>query len=175
VCGKLKLFALIAFAFIAIPAQGENHLRLNQSSLEQRQLQIREFDSDQKTLIHACINILQDIGFKIDNADSQLGLIQGSRVIEDVEEKGLLSFITKISTFISNALGKETLPSNETKVLASIVISPTLSKSKAVRITFIKTKKQETEFDEKSIFQAELYQAFFFKLNKSIFLEVESK
>jgi hypothetical protein len=142
VCGKLKLFALIAFALFAMPAQSESLLRLNQSSLEHRQLQVREFESDQKTLIHACINILQDIGFKIDNTDSQLGLIQGSRVIEDVEEKGLLSFITKISALFANALGKQTLPQNETKVLASIVVGPTLSNSKVVRVSFIKTKKR---------------------------------
>jgi hypothetical protein len=171
----LKLSVLIACALLAMPAQAESLLRLDHSSLEQRQIQIREFDSDQKTLVQGCINVLQDIGFKIDNTEDQLGFIQGSRVIEDVEEKGLMSFITKISSYISSALGKPVPNQNKTKVLATIVISPATNKSEVVRVTFIKTKTRAhgIESDYESVIQADIYQAFFSKLNKSLFLEAQ--
>src|SRR5512136_610024 len=50
-------------------------LQLPPESLKQRQLQIRQFDTDEKTLLSASTALLQDLGFVIEESEPAYGLI----------------------------------------------------------------------------------------------------
>lgn len=54
-------------------------LQLTPESLKNRQLQTRRFDTDEKTLLSASAAVLQDLGFNIDESETDLGVIVCSK------------------------------------------------------------------------------------------------
>ena len=55
-------------------------LSMNPETLEDRILQTRYFeDNDEKEIIAACAALLQDLGFNLDESETELGLLVGSK------------------------------------------------------------------------------------------------
>jgi hypothetical protein len=55
-------------------------LQLSPESLKNRQMQTRRFDTDEKTMLSAGAAVLQDLGFTIDESETDLGLIACSKL-----------------------------------------------------------------------------------------------
>ena len=74
---------IIVFLFILsscaqkIPKEA---LQLSKESLQNRQLQTRRFDTDEKMLLSASAAVLQDLGFTIDESETKLGVIVCSKI-----------------------------------------------------------------------------------------------
>lgn len=150
-------------------------LQLSKESLKNRQLQTRRFDTDEKTLLSASAAVLQDLGYNINESETDLGVIVCSKQ-RDATSAGQVvgAVLLALLTGAVTPIDKEQL------IRASLVTRPVhideTEKSKcqtAVRITFqrIVSNTQGGISRREGINEAEIYQEFFDKLSQSLFLE----
>lgn len=150
-------------------------LQLSTESLKNRQIQTRRFDTDEKTMLSASAAVLQDLGFTIDESETDLGVIACSK-LRDATNAGQIAG----AIIVALLTGAVTPTDKEQLIRASIITYPITidetDKSKyrtAVRVTFqrivINTQNQVTR--RECIIEPEIYQEFFEKLSQSVFLE----
>ena len=153
----------------AIP---ETALTLPPESLEQRQLQTRRFDGiSEAALLAACAGVLQDLGFNLDETEAPLGLIVASKQRSALKPgeafiKGILDLVLDLESEIDH----------EQRIRASLVSKPLANNSFHVRVTFqriVWTTENEISKREE-LNDPELYQQFFDRLSKSVFLEAHA-
>ena len=148
-------------------------LTLSPESLKDRQLQTRIFeDTDEKKLLTASAAVLQDFGFTIDETEVRCGVIVCSRD-RDVTETAavVLSVTLEILSFLVGAPTSVPYDTDQ-KVLASLVITPARNQRTAVRITFHQMvwNSDGNISRNDQIHDPLIYQEFFSKLSKSVFL-----
>lgn len=152
-------------------------LRPSEGNLETRQLQIRQYETtDQALIIGAVAGVIQDLGFTLDESESQLGLVSASKKA-DASRKAekVLAAIVDILGALSGADTdlSETLDATQI-VKASIVAKPSLDATKTVvRITLqriVWTKAGQISKVE-SIMEPAIYDKFYASLSNAIFLE----
>jgi len=153
-------------------------LVLSPESMQLRQLQTRRIDGiGEKDLLNASVGVLQDLGFEIDESETKLGLV--------VASKDRSAFTpSQLAGAIALALLGVQVPIDDTqKIRVSLVTRPALGQdgnpvpnSQVIRITIQRivwnTQRQITRVE--AIEEPEIYQQFYEKLSKSIFLEVQS-
>ena len=149
-------------------------LKLNAVSLERKQLQTRRFDGvASEDLLSACNGVLQDLGFNLDESETELGVLVASKQ-RDATEAGQVV----LAVIIAGLGGGSTPVDKEQKIRVSLVTRPasvsyTGDESHLVRITFQRivwnTQGQISRLE--GIYDAEIYQEFFDKLSKAVFLE----
>jgi len=149
-------------------------LKLEAESMAQRQLQTRKYNTTaEDKIITTCVNILQDTGFAIENTDAKLGTILASKQREAVES-GQVAGAIIIAVIFGVAIP---IDKNQT-MYASIVVSPASSDKKAslVRITFSRLVWNDRGAVSKAerLEDPEVYQTFFTKLSKGLFLEAQN-
>ena len=169
---KVALFFVFTTAFIlsacnqTIP---KSALQLNPESFELRQLQTRTFStSNEKKLIMAGAGVLQDLGFAIDESETKLGVIVGSKDRDAVEAGQVAAAI-----FVA-LLGGGAMPiDNNQKIRASLVTRSKGKKETNLRITLqrIVWNTQGQVSRTESIEDVQIYQEFFSKLSKAVFLD----
>ena len=169
----LALF-LISISFITgcqtIP---KDALTLSPEALAQRQIQTKKYETtDEAKILSACAALLQDTGFNIDESETKLGLISSSKM-RNAENTGQIALAILVA-----ALGGGVTPiDKEQKMRASIVTRPVGEHGEyiSVRVTFqrivFNTQGQVTVSE--SLTDPKIYQEFFDKLSKSIFLEAQ--
>jgi len=166
----LLLFSLVLLV-ACHPRIPEEALMLDSESLEQRQLQTRVFQTDDEAeVLAACSALLQDLGFNIDESECKLGVIVGSKDRSAVSAGQVIG-----SIFVALLTGAAMPVDKNQKMRACIVTKPIGDERRttAVRVTFQrivwdtqgKITKRECLTDPK------IYQEFFEKLSKSLFLE----
>jgi hypothetical protein len=150
-------------------------LTLSPQSLSQRQTQLRRFDTrDEGSILAAAAGVMQDLGFTIEETTAQAGLIIGSKdrdAVEAGQVAGQMFFAVLIA-----ALGGRADPvwDNIQKIRISVATRPTADRSSTVaRVTFQRvvwnTKNQISKLE--TIDDSVIYQQFFERLSKSVFLE----
>ena len=157
----------------------KDFLKLSAASLEIRQLQTKQYETaNEAEVISAGAGVLQDLGFNIDDSETSLGLVVGSKD-RDATDAGQVAMAT-ISTVFS-LLGGSSSDALERidrvqKIRASVVMRPSSdAKKMLVRVSFQRivwnargdVTRMETLKDPL------LYQGFFERLSKSIFLEAQ--
>ncbi len=146
-------------------------LQLSPESLAQRQAQTRRFDTaDEAMLLSASAAVLQDLGFNLDESETELGLVVASKD-RDATETGQI-----IGSILIAALIGASVPIDKIqKIRASLVTRPfgESGDKTAVRVTFQRVVWNTAGQVSKSeaLTEPELYQEFFSKLSKSVFLE----
>ena len=145
-------------------------LMFTPESLADRQLQTRVFETDNEgKLLEASAGVLQDLGFTIDESEVRCGVIVCSkdRDVTEIYNVGL-SIIASIF-FIDYEYA------TRQKVLASLVTRPLGEKKIAVRITFqhLVWDTQKDLIKNERINDPHIYQNFFSKLSKSVFLTAQ--
>jgi len=153
--------------------KAEDVLKLTADSMSLRQMQTRKFETnDYESIIQSSVGLLQDDGFNIEEVESNLGIILGAKNREAVEIGQEVGAI-----LVALAFGIAIPTDKEQKLKASIVVSeaPSDKNSTIVRVTFSRivwnnagevSKAQRLE-------NPEMYQVFFSKLSKSLFLTGE--
>jgi hypothetical protein len=145
-------------------------LMFTPEALADRQLQTRVFEtSDEGKLLEASAALLQDLGFTIDESEVQCGVIVCSKDREVTEFYDIGLSVMASLLFIDYEY-----PVRQ-KVLASLVTRPLFENKIAVRITFqhlVWDTKKELVKNER-INEPEIYQEFFSKLSKSVFLTAQ--
>ena len=153
--------------------QAEDGLTLGAESLEYRQLQTRKFEGiSEKDMLVACAGVLQDLGFVLDETESELGLIVASkrRDAKDAKQIAMVIFLA--------LLGIPGEMDQEQSIRVSLVSRPVTADSNNsyfVRVTFqrIVWTDQKSISKREAIMEPAIYQEFYDKLSKSIFLEAQ--
>ena len=152
-------------------------LILAPDSLERRELQTRRIDGiGEKELLSAAAGVLQDLGFNIDESETKLGVIVASK------DRSAVSGGQVFGAVLLALMGSYSAIDKTQKIRASLVTRPAISSDGAIlpnsqflRITIQRivrnTEGQVTRIE--SIEEPGIYQEFFEKLSKSVFLEVQ--
>lgn len=143
-------------------------LAMNPQTLEFRQRSTRIFVTlDEPNILSACAALLQDLGFTIDGSETDLGLIVASKERTAVQGGQVTAKIAYAIVF-----GVDLPIDKVQKLKASIVTHPRGNET-AVRVTF-----QRIVWNDRGqisklelLDDPEIYQEFFDKLSKAIFLE----
>ena len=182
--GNLYFITICLFGLTAcVETQDKSELfRLTPQSLAKRELQTRFFETgDMSVVLAACTATLQDIGFLVDESEVELGLIVAStkRIAIDPDSlsKTAYNLIAILSLFSRSPLEMKKYEDSQT-IRISIVATPIMYRKEntAVRINFQRTifytdggiSREETFNDP------EIYQKFFDKLSKALFLEAQN-
>lgn len=144
-----------------------------------RSLQSRGYDTrDEKKILSASASALQDMGFTLDESETKLGLIVASKGT-DASNKGQVAAVAASMVFCALATGSVSTDAygnldDVQKVQASLVSIPGQSKKNTiVRITFqrIVWNKNKQISRLETLEDPSLYQGFYERLSKSVFLE----
>lgn len=143
-------------------------LAMNPQTIEFRERSTRRFHTtDESRILAASAALLQDLGFVLDNSETELGLIVASKARSAVEGGQVAAKIAYAILFQAN------LPIDaEQKLRASIVTRPEGSKV-SIRVTFQRVVWNDRGQVSKreALDEPAMYQEFFDKLSKSVFLE----
>ena len=146
-------------------------------TMQRRELQSRRYDGiSEKQLLSACAEVLQDLGFNIDESETRLGVIVASKD-RSAFSAGQITAAVALALF-----GVYSSVDKDQKIRASLVTRPVLASdgsprtdSQVIRITIQRlvhnTSGQLTRIE--SIEEPKIYQKFFDQLSKSIFLEAQ--
>ena len=163
----------------------ETFFQLTPESAQHRALQTRMFDtSDEKELLSASAAVLQDLGFQIEESSTEMGMLRAAK------ERGAREYgqeIMQSLVFILGALGGKAviMPVDVHQQISATLVtrrSETDASRYSVRILFHRsvwkgdgsTGDQHIPPGQQSlemIHDAKIYQQFFAKLSKGVFLE----
>lgn len=162
--------ALVAGVLLAgcAPKIPPEALQLSATSLADRDMQTRRFDTTEGDVLSASAQVLQDLGFQLDESETKLGVLVASKN-RDATEAGQVA-----AAILVAALAGSVPPiDKQQKIRASVVSEPVGTKSTKVRVTFQRlvwnTNGQLSKIERLN--DASHYQGFFDKLSESVFLE----
>lgn len=161
----LLLMTVVSGCQQTIPKEA---LQLTKESLQQRQMQTRRFDTaDETKLIQSSAAVLQDLGFTIDESETKVGLVVGSKD-RDATEAGQVVGAVMMAVLFGAAVPVD----KNQKIRASLVSYPIGPDRTAVRVTFQRfvwnTQNQISKIE--GLNEPPMYQQFFEKLSQSVFL-----
>jgi hypothetical protein len=153
-------------------------LILSPDSMERRQLQTRRIDGiTESKLLAATAGVLQDLGFNIDESETRLGVIVASK------DRSAVSKSQVVGAVLLALIGGGYMDVDKSqRIRVSVVTRPALAQDGAalpstqlLRITIqrVVTNTSGAVTRVESIEEPEIYQEFFEKLSKSVFLEVQ--
>lgn len=168
-------------------------MELPPEALKLRQLQTRRVEGiDEKALLAATVGVLQDLGFNIDESETQLGVIVASKKRSAIDSGDIVS--SSLESLLFGMLEALLSGDHESegdinfdvtqKIRVSVVTRPALDSSgqprkdaQVIRVTI----QRMVWDDEGNLTHAEpiedpkVYQKFFDRLSKSIFLELQAE
>jgi hypothetical protein len=163
------IMVFLSFSLVACqPRIPKDALALSPTSLKDRALQTRIFETNnERILLTASAAVLQDSGYTIEESEVSCGVIVSTRD-RDVTETG--EVVGSIAAGV--CLGAPVPYDTKQRVVASLVTKPIDDKRIAVRITFqhIVWDNMNQISKREQINDPEIYQEFFAKLSKSVFL-----
>lgn len=145
-------------------------LAIRPQTMQLRQLQSRRFQTgDEKLILSACVALLQDLEFNLEETSSELGLVVASKDRSAVETQ------QEVAAILIAILGGSSQPTDKDQRFRASVVTRLSEdkKSVGVRVTFQRTvwnSRNQISRNE-AIEKPEYYQLFFEKLSKAVFLE----
>lgn len=154
-----------------------NAFVVSQEQLARRQIETRRYDGiKEENLLIASSNVLQDMGFSLDNSETKLGLLSASKQ-RDATHGGEIA-----AAIIIALLGGGATPiSKDQTIRVALVVRPVRATSDNnpvdghfVRVTFQRiVRRTDNSTYAETLNEKELYEGFFEKLSKSVFLEAQ--
>ena len=181
---RLFAIALLTGALVACQSLPDDAFRLTESALELREIQSRTYeDVTEIEILSASSGVLQDLGYAIDEVEKDLGVLSASKrasAKDEIEIVGKIA-LDVLDCLVTFMLGCEDDAYQSSKdvqdIKMTLVVLPDLKKERThrVRITMQRLvwMKSGDLHKQETILDAEVYQAFFDKLSKSVFLEKE--
>ena len=170
---NLLLIIAVSIFFSGCTTIPADALKLNETSLEDREMQTRIYEGvTEEEILSACVGIVQDLGFTIIESETDLGLLVGEKQRSAVEP-GQVAAAVAVAL-----LGGGSMPiDNEQDIHFSIVTMPVKwnqdDNRYFVRATVQRivrnTNGQVSKIE--GIRDPEIFREFFEKLDKSLFLE----
>lgn len=173
---KIYPLLLSAIFLAGCVTLSENAFKVNQEQLGRRNIETRKYDGiTEEAILAASANVLQDLGYNLDNSETKLGLISASKERDATNTAQVVGAI-----FIALLGGGSTPIDKDQKIRVSLVAKPAnfsgtepkSEKSYVVRITFQRfvNRTDGTVYAE-TLKDDSLYTGFFEKLSKSVFIE----
>lgn len=137
-------------------------------SLEWRQRSTRRFSTaDEKNILAASAGLLQDLGFTIDDSESDLGLIVASKDRSAVDGGQVAGKVFMILVFRTD------VPIDRNQMLRASIVTHPIGNEIAVRVTFQRIVwNDRNEVSKRELLdEPQIYQEFFDKLSQAVFLE----
>lgn len=164
----ILLFCLTGMLIPAFAARAKEEIITPMTQLQKRQFQTRSYSGASKTVImKAMLNILQDEGFIVYNANPLLGFISGTKEF-DISDKNI-----DISKEFGTTKAKLWAKGIKVATIESTANVTEFGKDIKVRINFkrklLNTYGNAQEIEE--ITDEKYYQDFFAKVDKAIFLQ----
>jgi hypothetical protein len=192
----LTIAALIALGSVFVggcQTPPESAMALSPESLKLRQMQTRRVEGiDEKALLAASVGVLQDLGFNIDESETQLGVIVASKKRSAIDTGDIAA--SALESLIIGMVAAALSDDHESevdididvtqKIRISIVTRPALDSAGQPRpdAQVIRATIQRLVWDDEgnlahaeSIEDPKVYQKFFDRLSKSIFLELQAE
>lgn len=174
---NLVLVCLAAALLAGCVTLPPNAFVVTQEQLARRQIETRRYDNiKEENLLIASSNVLQDMGFSLDNSETKLGLLSASKQ-RDASEGGEVA----LAIIVALLGGGATPISKDQTIRVALVVRPiqatkdnTPVDSHFVRITFQRiVRRTDNSMFAQTLDDKELYEGFFEKLSKSVFLEAQ--
>ncbi|MEE8144343.1 MAG: hypothetical protein V3S23_08085 [Kiloniellales bacterium] len=172
-----RLSKLIVIGLAALMVAGceasipKEALQLTPDSLARRQVQTRVFETtNEAELLAASAHLLQDLGFNLDESEVELGVVVASKD-RDATEAGQVA-----ASLLLALLGVAMPWDDEQKIRASIITRELKERNGyAVRLTMqrIVWNTQNQISKTEPLDDPKMYQEFFAKLSKAVFLEAQ--
>lgn len=152
-------------------------LRVTESQLAKRQLETRKYQGIKEgEILAASAAVLQDLGYNLDNSESSLGVLTASKQ-RDATDAGEVA----VAVLIALLGGGATAMSKEQTIRVSLVVRPLQEETKDrvaakdtffVRVVFQRVVlRTDGSSYAQTLEDAEIYQGFFEKLSKAVFIE----
>ncbi len=174
----LRLNRLIVIGLVALVVAGceasipKEALQLTPYSLERRQMQTRVFETaNEADLLTASAQLLQDLGFYIDESEVELGVVVASKERDATEADQVA-----VSILVGVLLGVAMPWDDKQKIRASVITRELKERNGyAVRLTMqrIVWNTQNQISKTEPLDDPTMYQEFFAKLSKAVFLEAQ--
>lgn len=165
---KKILFILSAVILFSGCVSYEKYYQLDEHYLARRQIETRRFETTKEDeMLAASAQVLQDLGYTIDESETRLGLITASK------EKELTSTAGQIGLEVLGALANSNINyDTREKLYVTLVSTKSVDKKGYnVRVEFARIiwdKHKNTRI--KKITSEDVYRNFFDKLSQSLFL-----
>lgn len=158
--------------------------RLPESALETRQIQTWRYEDVSETeILSASVGVLQDLGYAIDEVERELGVLSASKRADasnPAQTAGRIALdVTSCLMTLFIACDNENYKKSDAvqDIRVTLVVLPVHEADSAhsVRVTMqrIIWDRDGRVSEQSTISEPEVYQAFFSKLDKSVFLEKE--
>ena len=179
------LVAIIAMVgLVACQSPGD---RLGAPTIEDRDTRTRKFEDVSESLVFgACLSSLQDLGFQIDEADEEFGVIVGSKRRDAGNWQDIAANTVIIMGLVVLSIATQTdmtaiggVPVDDEQIIrVSLIAWPQTNRDDStwrVRATFQRTiiDKQGQATRLETIDDPQLYQDLFERLTHSLYLEKE--
>jgi hypothetical protein len=170
--GQIIVASLLVFAIFGCQTIPKEALRLTPESLEKRNLQTRKYEGILEVdILAASAGVIQDLGFNIDESETKLGVIVGSKD-RDATEAGQVASAVVVALLFGVAMPTD----QNQKMRVSLVVRPAHEdddRKHFVRVTFqrIVWNNQGQISRIEGLDKPEVYQEFFEGLSKAVFLE----
>ncbi|MBN1829836.1 MAG: hypothetical protein JW884_11940 [Deltaproteobacteria bacterium] len=170
----LSATLLVLITLIACQPQiPKDALVFTPETLQYRQMQTRRFETnDESKILASSAALLQDLGFNIDESETDLGIIVGSKDRSAVETAQVVGAV------IFAVLFGVPMPTDKNQKMRACVVTNPVGEERshiAVRVTFQRmvwnTQGQCTK--RECLRDPKMYQEFFEKLSQAIFLEAQ--
>lgn len=181
---RLHIFPVILFILFTITLGGcatipKGFLKLPEGYLEKRQLQMRKYDTvDREKVISAVAGVLQDLGFTLDDSETEVGFVAASRKADATDARQVAgAFLLDLLSALAGTYSNYSSQVDAVQyVKASVIVKPSLDgKSTMVRVTFQRVVWNASNQINRveTINDSKIYQRFFDSLSKSLFLEAQ--
>jgi hypothetical protein len=143
--------------------------------LKQRQVETRKYSGiSESELLVACSNVLQDLGFTLENSEVKLGVLTASKQRDATNATEIVGAI--LLAFLG---GSAMAVSKDQTIRVSLVVRPAILSTGAystsehfVRVTFQRiVRRTDNSVYSETLSNAELFQQFFEKVSQSVFIE----
>ena len=175
----IKILPLLSITFIltgcvTIPP---NTFVTTPELLKQRQLETRRYDGIKESdLMSASANVLQDLGFNLENSETKLGVITANK-----QRDATNGYEVAGAVVIALLGGGATPISKDQTIRVSLVVRPVndsngkpIPDSDFVRVSFqrVVRRTDNSEYAE-TLKDVQLYQDFYERVSKSVFIEAQ--
>jgi len=174
---SLALIIAVTFSLGGCVTLPPNVFLVSPDQLARRPIETRRYDGiKEESLLVASANVLQDLGFTLENSETKLGVLTASKQ-RDAADAGEIAG----AIFVALLTGQPTPVSKDQTIRVSLVVRPVQATKDSkpvdnhfVRITFQRVvRRTDNSVYAQTLDDKELYEGFFEKLSKSIFFEAQ--
>jgi len=168
---------LVAFLFTGCVTIPPNTFVVTPELLQQRRFETRRYDTIKEAdLITASANVLQDLGFNLENSETKLGVLTASKQ-RDATDGGEVAAAIIVALLGGGAMAI----SKDQTIRVSLVVRPVndsngkaMTDSHFVRVSFQRlVRRTDNSVLAQTLREPQLYQDFYERVSKSVFLEAQ--